>query len=101
VVDSEVFATAVHGDATDYRYAARHSHADTELHAKTLPDEAAEGCVRLARAFELPCAGIDLKLTPDGELFCFEVNPSPAFSYYESATGQPIARALARYLAGA
>jgi hypothetical protein len=28
------------------------------------------------------------------------VNPSPAFSYYEAHTGQPIAQAIARYLAG-
>jgi hypothetical protein len=28
------------------------------------------------------------------------VNPMPGFSYYESHTGQPIARALVRYLAG-
>jgi hypothetical protein len=28
------------------------------------------------------------------------VNPSPAFSYYEEGAGQPIARALAAYLAG-
>jgi hypothetical protein len=31
-------------------------------------------------------------------VYCFEVNPSPAYSYYESHTGQPISAALARYL---
>ena len=65
-----------------------------------LPDELGRRCVRLARALDLPFAGIDLKLAPDGGACCFEVNPSPAFSYYESHTGQPIARAVARYLAG-
>jgi D-alanine-D-alanine ligase-like ATP-grasp enzyme len=45
-------------------------------------------------------AGLDLKVTPEGEVFCFEVNPSPGFSYFEQATGQPIARAVARHLAG-
>jgi hypothetical protein len=30
-----------------------------------------------------------------------EANPCPAYSYYEAHTGQPIARAVARYLAGA
>jgi len=29
----------------------------------------------------------------------FEVNPSPAYSYYEANTEQPIAASLARYLA--
>jgi D-alanine-D-alanine ligase-like ATP-grasp enzyme len=49
---------------------------------------------------ELAFAGIDLKITPEGEIFCFEVNPSPGYTYYENHTGQPIAMALARYLAG-
>jgi D-alanine-D-alanine ligase-like ATP-grasp enzyme len=48
---------------------------------------------------ELPVAGIDLRDHPAGKWFCFEVNPSPAFSYYEHETGQPIAAAVARFLA--
>jgi glutathione synthase/RimK-type ligase-like ATP-grasp enzyme len=47
----------------------------------------------------LPVAGIDLRRTPEGEWYCFEVNPSPAFTYYESRTGQPIGRAIAKLLA--
>jgi hypothetical protein len=31
---------------------------------------------------------------------CFEVNPSPAYSYYQELTGAPISDALVRYLAG-
>lgn len=95
----EVFATAVESEATDYRYARRDG-GEARLSAIELPVELAERCVRLAAALDLPFAGIDLKLTAAGEATCFEVNPSPAFSYYESNTGQPIARALARYLAG-
>jgi hypothetical protein len=41
---------------------------------------------------------IDLRIGPDGEVTCFEVNPSPGYSYYEANTGQPIASSLARYL---
>jgi glutathione synthase/RimK-type ligase-like ATP-grasp enzyme len=43
-------------------------------------------------------AGIDLKITPDDEIYCFEVNPSPAFSYYESNTGQRISEGVAAAL---
>jgi hypothetical protein len=100
-VGSEVFATAVNTSATDYRYADGEENAYTELKPYELPDELAERCVALSEALELPFAGIDLKITPEGEPFCFEVNPSPAFSYYESHTGQPIARAVARFLAEA
>lgn len=99
VGQDDVFATAVESDVTDYRYARRDGGSAT-LTALELPGELAERCLKLAAALDLPFSGIDLKLAPSGEAFCFEVNPSPAFSYYESNTGQPIARALARYLAG-
>ena len=97
-VGSAVFATAMHTTATDYRYADADGDSYTELEPYELPGELAERCVALAGVLELPFAGIDLKITPSGEAFCFEVNPSPAFSYYESHTGQPIARAVAQYL---
>ena len=100
VIGDEVFATAIHSDATDYRYAAREELDTVRLAAIELADELAERCVTLARVLQLPFAGIDLRLGPDGEATCFEVNPSPAFTFYELSTGQPIARALARYLLG-
>ncbi|MFC7543867.1 hypothetical protein ACFQU2_36610 [Siccirubricoccus deserti] len=46
-------------------------------------------------------AGIDLKRRRDGSWVCFEVNPSPGFSWFEAATGQPIAAAIAALLASA
>lgn len=100
VVGEAVFATAVRTDATDYRYAHRQN-GHTELEAIRLSEGLAAGCVRLTRALGLALAGIDLKVVPDGRVFCFEVNPSPAFSYYEGHTGQPIANAIANYLAEA
>ena len=81
----------------DYRYAHLDSlPAKLEPVALPLPLEAA--CLGLARAFDLLFAGIDLKETPEGEFYCFEVNPAPAFTYYEQATGQPITAAVARLL---
>ena len=38
--------------------------------------------------------------TSRGEYYCFEVNPSPAYSYFEEETSQPISRAVVDYLAG-
>jgi hypothetical protein len=98
-VGAEVFATTVSTDATDYRYAYQQG-GQTELKAIELPDELAEKCVRLSQALGLAFAGIDLKITPDNQVYCFEVNPCPAFSYYEANTGQPIAQAVACFLAG-
>jgi glutathione synthase/RimK-type ligase-like ATP-grasp enzyme len=97
VVGQEVFATKIETDVTDYRYASRQG-GESELTPTELSPELSERCVRLTEGLQLPFAGIDLKITPSGEVFCFEVNPSPGYSYYENNTGQPIARALARYL---
>jgi len=99
-VGGEAFATAVTTTATDYRYAHRQRDGRTELAPFELSDDLCQRCLRLAEALGLAFAGIDLKITPDGEVFCFEVNPSPAYSYYQANTGQPIAAAVARYLAG-
>lgn len=99
VVGDAVFATEIATAAIDYRYARREA-LDVAMSATVLPADIAERCVRLARRLALPFCGIDLKRTAQGEYYCFEVNPSPAYSYYEDHTGQPIARALVRYLAG-
>ena len=99
-IGGEAFATEITSDVTDYRYASRFG-GEATLRAIDLPDDVTQGCLDLAEGLGLPFVGIDLKLAPDGRVFCFEVNPSPAFSYYEANTGQPIARALAQYLAGA
>jgi len=99
-VGQKLFATAISSEATDYRYAARQKGAPAELREVDLADELAEMCLKLSEGLGLAFAGIDLKITPEKHVYCFEVNPSPAFSYYESNTGQPIADAVAGYLAG-
>jgi glutathione synthase/RimK-type ligase-like ATP-grasp enzyme len=99
-VGGQVFATAITTPAIDYRYAHRQVGDHAVLEAVELSEEWSERCLRLARALDLPFAGIDLKITPDDEVYCLEVNPSPAYSFYESHTGQPISEALARYLEG-
>lgn len=97
-VGGEVFATAAATEATDYRYASRQVGEAAALRPYELSPELAERCVALSRGLGLAFAGIDLKLTPEGRAVCFEVNPCPAYSYYEAHTGQPISLALARYL---
>jgi glutathione synthase/RimK-type ligase-like ATP-grasp enzyme len=98
VVGERVFATVIVSDAVDYRYAGRDG-LDVEMAAVELPPEIEERCVQLSRMLDLPLCGIDLKRTPEGSYFCFEVNPSPAYSYYQEYSGQDIATAIARYLA--
>ena len=99
VVGAEVFATEVRCAADDYRYATGQGHAAAELSATELPVEIAIRCQRLAADLDLTVAGIDLRRSGAGEWYCFEVNPSPAFCYYQAAAGQPIASAVAALLA--
>ena len=46
----------------------------------------------------VPPAVVDLRLGPDGEHICFELNPVPAYTYFETHPGLPIGRALAELL---
>lgn len=96
VVGDEVFACEIVSEADDYRYPGRH---EVEIHACRLPRTVEDLCRQASASLNLPVAGVDLRRTPEGDWYCFEVNPSPAFTYYENRTGQPIGRAVARLLA--
>jgi len=98
VVGGDVFAVIVDSDAVDYRYARMQAGEDARLRAYQLDDDVAARCVALAASLDLPFAGIGLKLATDQRVVCFEVNPSPGFSWYENATGLPISLAVARWL---
>lgn len=99
VVGARWFATEVVSGADDYRYAVRQG-SDICFRPCQLPPDVAERCLAVAAALDLPLAGIDLRHSIDGEWVCFEVNPSPCFSFYEQQTGQPMTRAVAELLAG-
>lgn len=96
---TRIFATEIATSATDYRYAARDGQ-DLIMRPVELPDDIAARCLHLSKELDLPLCGIDLKRTPEGSYYCFEVNPSPAYSYYQEQTGQPIAEAIVDYLLG-
>ena len=92
VVADRAFATRIVSDAVDYRYGgARYEAAD-------VTPAVIEKCIDLAQALGLSLAGIDLRHTPDDRWICFEANPSPAYSCYESVTGQPISTAIAELM---
>jgi glutathione synthase/RimK-type ligase-like ATP-grasp enzyme len=98
VIDDQVLATQIESSHTDYRYAKQNG-GYANLSAIALPADVAARCVTLTRDLGLAFSGIDLMRTPGGEFYCFEVNPQPAYSYFEANTGQPIAATLARFLA--
>jgi hypothetical protein len=98
VAGEEVFACYVGSSAADYRYP-RNEEEVPQITPYCLPGELAVRCRRLAASLGLHLAGIDLRCTPEGEWYCFEVNPSPAFTFYAEVIGQPIDDAVARLLA--
>ena len=97
VIGGQAIATRIRSGAVDYRYA-RKQGSTADLEPTQLPNAIGEACIRLSQRMGLLIAGIDLKEAPDGEYYCFEVNPSPGFAYYEQHTGQPISAALVEAL---
>jgi glutathione synthase/RimK-type ligase-like ATP-grasp enzyme len=98
VVGDEVFAAQILCDRDDYRYSAR-AGGVTDIRAGTLDPDFALRCRELASALGLQVAGIDLRRSDAGRWVCFEVNPSPGFTFYQEETGQNISACLAQLLA--
>lgn len=98
VIGAQLFACEISSSAIDYRYS--EGGASSTMAAVDLPADVAERCLALSAALDLPLAGIDLLRDDDGHWWCFEVNPSPAYTCFEEPTGLPMAAALARWLDG-
>lgn len=93
ILADKVFACRIDSTQDDYRYDGTARLTDVRL-----PTHVAERCVALSQQLGLLFSGIDLRLTPDGHWYCFEVNPSPGYTYFERASGQRIAFEVACYL---
>ena len=97
VIGSDVYVCELVSEADDYRYSERQGAAVSRRQVD-LPVECADRCRALAASLDLRVAGIDLRRTPAGEWFCFEVNPSPAFSWFDAPDNR-IAKRVAALLA--
>lgn len=100
VIGRQVFATRITSASADYRYAAHGGGLPARLEPARLSELTEQRCVELTERLGLRFSGIDLRITPAGRAVCFEANPCPGYTYFEGHTGQPIARAVARHLAG-
>jgi hypothetical protein len=92
VVGDALFASEVHSSNDDYRYGL------SEVFPCGVPEEVADRSIALAAALGLTVAGVDLRRTPEGTWYCFEVNPSPGFTFYDRLEGSPIATSVAALL---
>lgn len=97
VVDQKVFASRIVSTVDDYRYASKLK-GTSKITAACLPEEITARCIQIAQSMRLWVAGIDLRHTPDGEWYCFEVNPSPGFTFFQEASGFAIDEAIADLL---
>lgn len=98
VIGPEVFACEIAAETVDYRY--REGGQNAQMTAFELPAEVAQRCLDVSAALDLPLAGIDLFRDTDDGWWCFEANPSPAYSCFEGPTGLPMAASLVRWLDG-
>jgi hypothetical protein len=97
VVGDVLFATKIESPVIDYRYAGQENQ-ECSLTAFDLPPKIEKRCFKISKLLNLPLCGIDLFKTTDNEYYCFEVNPSPGYSYYQQSTNQDIATAIVNWL---
>lgn len=97
VVGDVLFATRAISKVVDYRYSGREGE-EVSMDPYQLPPAIEDRCFALAKSLNLLLCGIDLFLTDNGTYYCFEVNPSPGYSYYQQTTGQDIATAIVKWL---
>ena len=97
VIGETISALRIASDRDDYRYATRDGGA-IEVSQVELDATLADSLRAVVRQMSLLVAGIDLRRTPTGEFYCLEINPSPAFTYYEQLAGVALARAIAELL---
>jgi hypothetical protein len=93
VVGDQLIATRICSEAVDYRFA-RRQNCSVRMEETFVPEAVAQDCIRLTKECGLFFSGIDLKETPAGDFYCFEINPSPGFSFFECVTNQRISLAL-------
>ena len=96
VVGDAVFACEVRSNTDDYRYGSPGG--ELRIWAARLPPEIEARAIAMTKAMGLEVSGIDLRRTPQGQWYCFEVNPSPGFTFYEQFAGQDLARVIASHL---
>jgi glutathione synthase/RimK-type ligase-like ATP-grasp enzyme len=98
-VGEQLFVAAIRSVARDGLIDFRMTVGDAALSAEQLPRSIRDRVRTLLQRLGLVYGAIDMRRTPDGEYYFFEVNTAGEFLFVEDRTNQPIARALADWLA--
>jgi glutathione synthase/RimK-type ligase-like ATP-grasp enzyme len=97
VIGTSVLAHRVTSVSVDYRFPAADEPSPVFERIEP-PRWLSDACVRLTVDLELVLAGIDFRVTSTGEWFCFEVNPSPFYTYFEDSKDMEVTQAVAKAL---
>lgn len=82
VVGERVFPSAIISELFNYKTSFRAERVE-------LPDSIRETCILAARTLGLTLAGVDIRLSGDGQYVVFEANPSPQYLTFEDQWGDP------------
>ena len=102
VVGERLFPAAVHSQELPYPLDFRlflDRGSGVRMEPAELPDDVADGLLRLLAIAGLRYGAVDMRRTPDGRHVFLEVNPSGQWRFVEEVTGQLITAAVARLLA--
>ncbi|NJM46965.1 MAG: hypothetical protein HC860_13070 [Alkalinema sp. RU_4_3] len=93
VIGEAIFSAEIHSPDLDFR-----TDENASLVPLKVPDEIAQQCLSIAKSLKLRWTAIDWRLSPSGEYFFLEANPSPMFLHFEKQTGYPISDTLLNLL---
>ncbi|WP_176954954.1 RimK family alpha-L-glutamate ligase [Rhodoferax sp. OV413] len=99
VIGQQVFAAKARNGTIGSRQAYG-SEAFVQAVATSLPITVESQCAAMSASMGLHVSGIDLRLCPDGEYVCFEVNSAPTYRDLEQQSGLRLTAALAQLLMG-
>ena len=98
-VGGKLFPAAIRTPARDGLIDFRMTVGEAALSPEQLPAEVSDRLLDLMERLGLVYGAIDMRRTPDGKYYFFEVNTAGEFLFIEDRTGQPIALAIADWLA--
>jgi ATP-grasp ribosomal peptide maturase len=99
VVDSALFAAAIHADSDAAALDWRSDYAALTYEPIGVPDDVRRGVLAIMKELRLRFGAFDFLVTPDGWVY-LEVNPNGQWAWIETATGLPIVAAIADALTG-
>ncbi|MEO8577438.1 MAG: MvdC/MvdD family ATP grasp protein [Gemmatimonadales bacterium] len=97
-VDGQFYTAAIRSAPQQGLIDFRMSVGDAAMRAEQLPVEITDKLRALMQRLGLVYGAIDMRRTPDGEYFFFEVNTAGEFLFVEDRTSLPISRAIASWL---